>query len=113
MKTYSSVAGFLAVALLVLTMVGAWAADASPVTLTGQLVCGKCTLHLTSECQNVLQVDQNGQTVNYFLAQNKVSKSFHSKVCKTAGIKATVTGTVQQQQDGKEILTATKIEPVK
>jgi len=81
-------------------------------TLTGLLVCGKCTLHICPECQNVLQVQTDGKTVNYFLEQNSVSKDFHPNICTTDGEKVTVTGTVKQDGD-KEVLTATKIEPVK
>jgi len=84
----------------------------SPVTLSGLLVCGKCKLHVTSECQNVLQVDKDGKTVNYFLDQNGTSKDFHDNVCTSDGEKVTVTGTVSEK-DGKETLTPTKIEPVK
>ena len=50
------------------------AADSSDVTLTGMMVCGKCKLHETAECQNVLQVEKDGKTVNYYLTQNKVSQ---------------------------------------
>jgi hypothetical protein len=98
-----------------------WAASApqifaddssASVTLSGQLVCGKCTLHITSECQNVLQVQKDGKTVNYFLTQNPVSKDFHSNICQTDREKVTVTGTVSADGD-KQVLTATKIEPVK
>lgn len=95
---------------LAISMAGAGAADTAPVTLSGTMVCGKCKLHITEKCENVLQVDQDGKTVNYFLTQNKVSKDFHSKVCKGDGMKVTVTGTVQDE-NGKEVLTASKIEP--
>ncbi len=44
-------------------------------TITGNMVCGKCTLHVTDKCQNVVQVKKDGKTVNYFLKQNKVSKA--------------------------------------
>jgi len=81
------------------------------VTMTGMMVCGKCKLHITKECQNVLQVEQNGTNVNYFLVMNKVSKDFHDNICMTDGEKATVTGTVEEK-DGQEILTPTKIVPV-
>ena len=98
-----------------------WAASAPQIfaddsstsaSLTGLLVCGKCTLHITSECQNVLQVQKDGKTVNYFLTQNPVSKDFHSNICQTDGEKVTVTGTVKQDGD-KVTLKASKIEPVK
>jgi type 1 fimbria pilin len=88
------------------------AADNSEVTLTGMMVCGKCKLHVTDECQNVLQVEKNGQTVNYFLTMNKVAKDFHSEVCQNDGEKVTVTGTVTEK-DGKETMSASKIEAVK
>jgi hypothetical protein len=85
---------------------------ASPVTLSGLLVCGKCKLHITDKCQNVLQVDKDGKTVNYFLDQNSTSKDFHDNICTTDGEKVTVTGTVGKKDD-KDTITATKIEPVK
>jgi len=81
-------------------------------TLTGTMVCGKCKLHETSKCQNVLQVDKDGKTVNYYLTQNKVSKDFHSNVCQNDGEKVTVTGTVKEKGD-KEMLVASKIEAAK
>jgi hypothetical protein len=89
------------------------AADAAKeVTLNGNMVCAKCVLHETKECQNVLQVQQDGKTVNYYLAKNDVSDGFHDQICGTKGEKATATGAVSEK-DGKEILTASKIEPVK
>jgi hypothetical protein len=83
------------------------------VTMTGTMVCAKCKLHVAKDCQNVLQVtDQNGQTVNYFLAQNGVSKDFHNNICMNDGEKTTVTGTVKEK-DGQEVLIASKIDEVK
>lgn len=101
-----------AVALAVTFTVGARAADNDETTLTGTLVCGKCKLHETKECQNVLQVEKDGKTVNYYLTQNKVSKDFHSNVCMGDGEKVTVTGKVKEK-GGKETLAPSKIEPVK
>jgi len=101
-----------AVALAVTFTAGARAADNDETTLTGTLVCGKCKLHETKECQNVLQVEKDGKTVNYYLAQNKVSKDFHSNVCMSDGEKVTVTGKVKEK-GGKETVSPTKIEPAK
>jgi Family of unknown function (DUF6370) len=86
----------------------ALADDTNEVTLTGMMVCGKCKLHITSKCQNVLQVENDGTNMNYFLTQNQVSKDFHSNICQNDGEKATVTGSVKEKH-GKEILTPTKI----
>jgi hypothetical protein len=89
------------------------AADAGKeTTITGNMVCGKCTLHETKSCQNVVQVMQDGKTVNYYLLQNDVSKDAHGAVCHGDAEKVTVTGTVEEK-DGKEMMTPTKIEPVK
>ena len=90
----------------------ALAEDSDQTTLTGMLVCGKCKLHITPACQNVLQVQKDGQTVNYFLEQNQVSKDFHSNICENDGEKVTVTGTVSQD-NGTNTLAATKIEAAK
>ena len=90
----------------------ALADDTNQVTLTGMMVCGKCKLSETKTCQNVLQVEKDGKTVNYYLTQNKVSKDMHSDVCKNDGEKVTITGTVKEK-DGKQMMTASKIEAVK
>lgn len=79
------------------------------VTITGNMVCGKCTLHLTKKCQNVVQVMQDGKTVNYFLVQNDLSKANHDAICSGGSEKVTVTGTVEEK-DGKEVMTPTKID---
>ena len=88
------------------------AAENTAVTLTGTMVCGKCKLHITKECQDVLQVEKDGKTVNYFLTMNKVAKDFHPNICQNDGEKVTVTGTVKEK-GGKEILSASTIEAAK
>ena len=86
--------------------------EGKEVTITGNMVCGKCTLHETKKCQNVVQVTQDGKTVNYYLKQNEVSKSAHKSICSGDSEKVTVTGTVKEK-DGKELMTPSKIEVVK
>jgi len=99
----------LAAGLLVAVFTGCSTSHPSnEVTMNGTMVCAKCKLHVASSCQNVLQVEQGGQTVNYFLVQNDVSKNFHDNICQNDGEAATVTGTVEEK-DGQEQLTATKI----
>jgi type 1 fimbria pilin len=90
----------------------ALADDSKTTTITGSMVCGKCTLHITDKCQNVVQVTQDGKTVNYFLKQNDVSKSAHDPICGGDSEKVKVTGTLTDE-DGKKVLTPTKIEVVK
>ena len=78
------------------------------VRLERGLGCGKCNFKTTKECQNVIQTEKDGKTVNYYLVANDVSKEFHGKLCKESK-KVTATGTVKEV-DGKLQLTATKIE---
>jgi hypothetical protein len=101
-----------AVVLAVSTSKLAAADTGKGTTFTGTLVCAKCVMHETKECQNVLQVADNGKTTNYYLDQNDVSKNFHDEICTSSGEKATVTGTVSEK-DGKKTLTASKIEAAK
>jgi len=81
-------------------------------TITGTMVCGKCTLHETAECQNVVQVTKDGKTVNYYLADNDTSKAEHKAICGGDSEKVKVTGTVIEK-DGKEMMTASKIKVLK
>jgi azurin len=87
----------------------AFAADT--VTITGNMVCAKCVLHETKTCQNVVQVVQGTNTINYYLKQNDVSKAAHTPICGGTSEKVTVTGTVKVKH-GKETMTPTKIEPI-
>lgn len=113
MKTSKLFAVVAAAVVLTASSSKLTAADtAKETTLAGNMVCAKCVLHETKECQNVLQVADNGKTNNYYLAKNDVSDKFHDQICGTAGEKATVTGTVSKK-GGKEVLTASKIDAAK
>ena len=82
------------------------------VTITGDGKCAKCALKETSKCQNVIQTQEDGKTVTYYLADNAVSKGFHKdNLCEDTK-KVTATGTVKDE-DGKKILTASKLELAK
>ncbi|MGA9449777.1 MAG: DUF6370 family protein [Verrucomicrobiia bacterium] len=90
-----------------------FAADTNQVTITGTMVCGKCTLHETKSCQNVVQVMQGTNTVNYYLKNNDVSKAAHDPICPSGSSeKVTVTGTVKEK-GGKEMMTPTRIDVIK
>ena len=84
---------------------------ADPVTITGEGKCAKCALGETKTCQNVIEVEENGKTVKYYLAHEGASKKYHGTVCK-ATVKTTATGEVKEE-DGKKIMTATKVEKAK
>ena len=85
--------------------------QATLTTLKGTLACAKCSLHEkdTTACQNVLVVKDGDKTTNYYLVENDVSKAAHGKVCHKSVEAVTVTGTVAEK-DGKQWITATKIE---
>ena len=50
-------------------------AAGAEVTLSGEMVCAKCTLHEAKKCQNVLKVTEGGKETKYYLAQNEIAKS--------------------------------------
>ena len=102
---FSGVAAFLALVLATPTFAAEEAKG--KVTITGEGKCAKCALKETKECQNVIQTEKDGKTVNYYLVANDVSKEFHGKLCKETK-KVTATGTVKEV-DGKLELTPTKI----
>ena len=100
----------LALALVVGLAGVAMAADT---TLTGSVMCAKCTLKKADakECQDVLVVkDAKGVAKEYYIAKNDVSEKF-GHVC-TGEKPATVTGAVAEK-DGKTWITATKMEEKK
>ena len=81
------------------------------ITITGEGKCGKCALHETEKCHNVIQVEKDGKKTTYYLTQNDKSKAFHENICKESK-KVTATGTVKKE-DGKKVLTVTSIELAK
>jgi hypothetical protein len=101
-------------ALAVALVVGlAGVVSAKDTTLTGSIMCAKCTLKKADakECQDVLVVkDAKGQAKEYYIAKNDVLEKF-GHVC-TGEKPATVTGSVAEKA-GKTWITATKIEEKK
>ena len=84
------------------------AVAAAEVTITGEGQCAKCSLKETKGCQNAIVAEEDGKKVTYYLKHNAVSKKFHGNICQeTKKIKAT--GEVKEE-DGKKVLTPTKIE---
>jgi hypothetical protein len=98
----------LAIALALVA--GYVASAAAEETLTGKLMCAKCTLKKAdaTECQNVLVTqDKDGKQSEYYVEKNEVAKAF-GHACK--GEKpAVVTGNVAEK-DGKKWITASKME---
>src|SRR3954471_3077451 len=80
------------------------------VKLTGTLMCGKCSLKITTKCSNVVQVKEGDKTVNYILDDKGNGETYHEGVCgdgKLEGV--SVTGTVSEK-DGKKYIKPTKVE---
>ena len=103
----------IGLALVLVLGLAASAAAADPVTLTGKVMCAKCTLKKADakECQDVLVVkDAKGATAEYYLVKNTVQEKF-GHVC-TGEKSASVTGTVTEK-DGKKWVAATKIDELK
>jgi hypothetical protein len=94
---------------LVVGLVGT-AAAADETTLSGSIMCAKCTLKKADakECQDVLVVkDDKGQTKEYYITKNAVLEKF-GHTCKGEQ-PAVVTGTVAEKE-GKTWITPTKME---
>ncbi|MCI0537186.1 MAG: DUF6370 family protein [Verrucomicrobiales bacterium] len=86
-------------------------ADDKEVTLEGKGECAKCGLKKADSCQNTVTVDKAGKKTTYYIEKNKVAGDFHKNICQEAkDIK--VVGTVKEV-DGKQVVTATKIEVAK
>ena len=89
------------------------AAVAADETVSGSLMCAKCSLKKAGQdkCQDVLVVkDKSGATTEYSVEKNDVAKTF-GHTCQ--GEKAaTVTGAVSEK-DGKKWISPTKMEPAK
>jgi hypothetical protein len=97
-------------ALAVVLLVGVAAVVAAEEqTLTGSVMCAKCSLKKADAkaCQDVLVVKGGGATKEYYVTKNEVATKF-GHVC--TGEKAVVvTGTVTEK-DGKTWITPTKME---
>jgi len=80
-------------------------------TITGTAKCAKCSLKEADTCQTVIErAGKNGKTTKIYLENNDVAKDFHGKICKEAdGKKVKATGTTKKE-DGKMVMTASKIE---
>jgi hypothetical protein len=81
------------------------------VTLSGNIVCAKCTLKVEglAECHDVLVVkDREQKETQYWLVKNDVTEAF-GEVCEAVR-PAAVTGTTEER-DGKHWIAPTKIEP--
>jgi hypothetical protein len=83
--------------------------EAKTVTVTGKIVCAKCSLKKedAKECQNVIVADDSGKTVEYYLVKNKLAEDF-GHVCK--GEKNVVATGTLSEKDGKTWITATKMD---
>jgi hypothetical protein len=86
---------------------------AAETTLSGTMVCAKCTLKKAdaSKCQDVLVVkDDAGASTEYYITKNATADEAGHQCAKEA--KATVTGTVSEK-DGKKWIEASKIDKAK
>jgi hypothetical protein len=88
----------------------AGADDKKDVKLTGTLMCGKCSLKLTTRCSNVLQVKEGDKTVNYFIDDKGNGEPYHEGVCGDGKIQGVVVAGTVTEKDGKKWVKATKVE---
>ena len=77
------------------------------VTLNGKITCAHCDLKMGKECATVIVTKEKGKDAIYYLDE-KSSNANHEAVCK-GGKEGSVTGTVSEK-DGKQIITASKVD---
>lgn len=84
---------------------------AESVKITGTATCAKCTLKVSADCETVIITQTGGVKEILEVANNKVAKDFHEKICRgVANVEAE--GEIIKQ-DGRKTITLTKIEVVK
>ncbi len=84
------------------------AGDEETITLEGNLLCAKCTLHQDGmeKCQNVLVVMKDGEKSHYYLAQNDAYSEYGAVCMKSRTVR--VTGHVEEK-DGHTWIAASEI----
>ncbi len=80
---------------------------AQEITIHGEALCGQGRLPWGAKCPHVIQVKDEGKTLNYYLMPNDVSKNFHADVCRH-GKTVTATGWLNEGL-GKLEFTPSKI----
>jgi len=79
------------------------------VTLTGQLMCGHCELGEGKDCHNVLQVTEEGKSVNYYFSDKGKKESYHESIHGGGRKDAKVTGVLTKKK-GKVWIAPSKVE---
>lgn len=82
-------------------------------TVKGTIMCGKCVLKKTDDCQAALQIkrkNKDGKEVTrvILLKNDAVTKAFHKKICSGDKIAVAVTGKFEGKGK-KRLLVASKI----
>jgi hypothetical protein len=111
MKKTSLIVALAGILVAALAMPAVAADKEKDVTINGDGKCAKCELKESDKCQSVIQTKEDGKTVTYYLADNKIAKDFHENICQDSP-KVKATGKLKEE-NGKKILTLSKIEIVK
>ncbi len=102
----------LSLALVVVAGLVAAAYAAEETTVTGNVMCAKCTLKKAdaAKCQDVLVVKDGDKTAEYYITKNAVAEKFGHKC---SGEKAAVVTGKVTEKDGKKWIEPTKMEAPK
>jgi len=103
----------LACALAAMVLASALVAQdkGKEVTLKGTILCAKCSLNETQQCQTAIQVKEGDKTVTYYFDDKGKAESYHAAIC-TDQKEGTVVGNVSER-GGKKMIKPTKVEYAK
>ena len=104
-----SLTAILAVACMLIAGLPAGAQQEKEVTLKGTLLCAKCVLKETKECQSAIRVKEKDKDVVYYFKDKGASETYHEPICGGDRKEGSVTGLVATK-DGKKWITPKKVE---
>ena len=81
------------------------------VTLKGTILCAKCALKETKECQTAIQMKEGTKTVTYYFHDKGMDETYHEPICGGERKEGTVVGKVHEH-DGKKMIVPSKVDYV-
>jgi hypothetical protein len=104
----AAVLGFAAITLVGFTATAEEKKDEKK-TLTGTLICTKCSSGETTKCEHALIVKEGDKKVTYYIADKGGAEPYHAKCCRDDVPDVKVTGKIVEK-DKKKTIQEPKVE---